>query len=156
MTHKTTNSKINYHSMTTTQVATILCVAPRTVAKWADSGKMKCWKINKDRRFDILDLIEFAKENNYENLLSKINILEIIKNSDNNNSITQNNIFQTEEYKTIIKEMNIKICQYKLIIEDVASCIGQGQVKMVLGSDECKINLSKRNELVRKIELLGL
>ena len=151
-----TSSKIKYNSMTTTQVANILCVAARTVSKWADSGRIKCWKINKDRRFDILDVIQFAKENNLENLLAKIDTEEIIKDIETNNSIINNKTIGTREYKKIIEDLNLKISECKSIIEEVNACLGQGQVKILIGSDECKISLSKRNALIRKIELYGV
>lgn len=57
-------------SMTTGQVAALLEVSARTVSKWGDSGKLKHWKINKDRRFSKADVFEFAKQNGFSRLLA--------------------------------------------------------------------------------------
>lgn len=50
---------------TTGSAAKVLSVAPRTVAKWCDSGKLKCYRIPQsgDRRIMREHLIEFCKLN---------------------------------------------------------------------------------------------
>lgn len=52
--------------LTTGQVAKICQVAPRTVSKWFDSGKLKGYRIpgSQDRRIPREYLIKFLKENN--------------------------------------------------------------------------------------------
>lgn len=49
--------------LTTGEVARIFAVAPRTVAKWFDSGLLKGWLIpgSKDRRFHLDDVRAFAE-----------------------------------------------------------------------------------------------
>src|SRR3954453_2539412 len=51
---------------TTGQVAKICKVAPRTVSKWFDSGKLRGYRIpgSQDRRIPREQLIRFLKENN--------------------------------------------------------------------------------------------
>jgi excisionase family DNA binding protein len=50
--------------LTTGQVADICKVAPRTVTKWFDSGRLKGYKIpgSRDRRIPLLELMKFMKE----------------------------------------------------------------------------------------------
>jgi len=50
--------------LTTGEVAKICNVAPRTVSKWFDSGRLKGYRIpgSKDRRIPLNDLIGFMKE----------------------------------------------------------------------------------------------
>ena len=50
---------------TTGQVAKICQVAPRTVSKWFDSGRLKGYRIpgSQDRRIPRDQLIRFLKEN---------------------------------------------------------------------------------------------
>lgn len=57
---------------TTGQVGKILSVAPRTAAKWCDSGKLKHYRIpgGTDRRVTRDALIEFIFENGMEGLRS--------------------------------------------------------------------------------------
>lgn len=52
-------------SFTTGDIAKIFNVAPRTVSKWADSGKLECYKLpgSKHRRVTKASLDKFAKEN---------------------------------------------------------------------------------------------
>ena len=70
-------------SMTTGQVAQLLEVSSRTVSKWGDTGKLKQWKINKDRRFCKSEIFEFAKQNGFSGLLTRKGIGEadIIKDT---------------------------------------------------------------------------
>jgi excisionase family DNA binding protein len=51
---------------TTGEIAKICGVAPRTVSKWFDSGRLKGYRIpgSKDRRVTVADLDAFARENN--------------------------------------------------------------------------------------------
>ena len=44
-------------------VARICCVAPRTAARWIDSGELKGYRIpmSKDRRVEVADLREFLE-----------------------------------------------------------------------------------------------
>ena len=53
------------HVFTTGQVAKICHVAPRTVSKWFDTGKLKGYRIpgSQDRRIPREQLIRFMKEN---------------------------------------------------------------------------------------------
>ncbi|HSV26712.1 MAG TPA: helix-turn-helix domain-containing protein [Sedimentisphaerales bacterium] len=53
-------------TLTTGQVAEICHVAPRTVTKWFDSGRLKGYKIpgSRDRRIPLAELKRFAKEYN--------------------------------------------------------------------------------------------
>lgn len=69
--------------MTTGQVAQLLEVSSRTVSKWGDTGKLKQWKINKDRRFCKSEIFEFAKQNGFSGLLNRKGIGEadIIKDT---------------------------------------------------------------------------
>ena len=50
---------------TTGQVAKICQVAPRTVSKWFDSGRLRGYRIpgSQDRRIPRKELIRFLKEN---------------------------------------------------------------------------------------------
>lgn len=49
------------HQVTTGQAAALLGVASRTIAKWIDTGKIPSWRINKDRRVLVSDLVKFAE-----------------------------------------------------------------------------------------------
>lgn len=49
------------HQVTTGQSAALLGVAPRTITKWIDAGKIPSWRVNKDRRVLLSDLIKFAE-----------------------------------------------------------------------------------------------
>lgn len=51
---------------TTGQIAKMCKVAPRTVTKWCDSGRLKCYRIplSEDRRIQEEHLIEFLKAHN--------------------------------------------------------------------------------------------
>ena len=53
-------------TLTTGQVAEICHVAPRTVTKWFDSGRLKGYRIpgSRDRRIPLSELKRFAKEYN--------------------------------------------------------------------------------------------
>jgi len=50
--------------LTSGDVAKMLCVAPRTVAKWCDTGRIPHWRIpgSRDRRFSPDDVVRFVKE----------------------------------------------------------------------------------------------
>jgi len=52
--------------LTTGQVSKICNVAPRTVCRWFDSGKLRGYRIpgSKDRRILLSGLIQFMKEHN--------------------------------------------------------------------------------------------
>jgi hypothetical protein len=49
---------------TTGQVAKIWSLAPRTVSKWCDSGRLSCYRLpgSQDRRITENNLVKFAKE----------------------------------------------------------------------------------------------
>jgi uncharacterized protein (TIGR02996 family)/excisionase family DNA binding protein len=51
---------------TTGQVAKLIRVAPRTVSKWFDSGRLRGYRVpgSQDRRIPRVELIRFLKENN--------------------------------------------------------------------------------------------
>lgn len=53
---------------TTGQTAGVCSVAPRTVAKWCDSGRLKCHRIpgSDDRRITRADLVAFARQEGVE------------------------------------------------------------------------------------------
>ena len=61
---------------TTGAIARICCVAPRTVSKWFDSGKLKGYRIpgSLDRRVQHHDLVAFLRENDLEHLLPGVNV----------------------------------------------------------------------------------
>lgn len=50
--------------LTTGDVARLFTVAPRTVSKWADSGRLKCWRVpgSQDRRFEAIDVARMLRE----------------------------------------------------------------------------------------------
>ena len=52
--------------LTTGDVAKICNVAPRTVSKWFDTGKLKGYRIpgSKDRRIPMDELVRFMKSHN--------------------------------------------------------------------------------------------
>lgn len=56
------------HVFTTGVVSKILSVAPRTVSKWVDTGRLKGHRIpgSQDRRVVYSDLITFVKSNNIQ------------------------------------------------------------------------------------------
>ena len=58
--------KLGEHFFTTGQVANICGVAPRTVAKWIDSGSLKGYRIpgSQDRRVMRDELIQFMRKHN--------------------------------------------------------------------------------------------
>jgi len=60
---------------TTGEVAKVCSVAPRTVAKWCDQGRIKCFRIpgSKDRRITEEWLIAFLNEHQgMEHLIKNI------------------------------------------------------------------------------------
>jgi len=59
--------KINARKQFTTgELARFLMVAPRTVSKWADIGKLPCYRLpgSLDRRFPVDGVLQFMKDNN--------------------------------------------------------------------------------------------
>ena len=50
--------------LTTGEVAKICCVAPRTVSKWFDTGRLRGYRIpgSRDRRIPLMQLIRFMKD----------------------------------------------------------------------------------------------
>jgi excisionase family DNA binding protein len=60
--------------LTTGQVAKICCVAPRTVSKWIDAGRLRGFRLagSQDRRIQLEYLIEFLKEHcmPFDNLIA--------------------------------------------------------------------------------------
>lgn len=61
---------------TTGAIARICCVAPRTVSKWFDAGKLRGYRIpgSLDRRVQHHDLVAFLRENDLEHLLPGVNV----------------------------------------------------------------------------------
>lgn len=56
--------KASRRILTSGEVAKIMCVAPRTVSKWYDSGRLRGWRLpgSLDRRFLAADVLAFARE----------------------------------------------------------------------------------------------
>lgn len=56
--------KVSRRILTSGDVAKILCVASRTVCKWADSGRLRGWRLpgSLDRRFLADDVLAFARK----------------------------------------------------------------------------------------------
>ncbi len=52
--------------LTTGEVAKICCVAPRTVSKWFDTGRLRGYRIpgSRDRRIPLTQLVRFMKDHN--------------------------------------------------------------------------------------------
>jgi two-component system, OmpR family, response regulator RpaA len=52
-------------ALTTTECAKFLQVAPRTVCKWFDAGRLKGWRVlgSQDRRIKVIVLVRFMKDN---------------------------------------------------------------------------------------------
>lgn len=50
--------------LTTGEVAKICCVAPRTVSKWFDTGRLRGYRIpgSRDRRIPLMQLVRFMKD----------------------------------------------------------------------------------------------
>jgi hypothetical protein len=70
------HSRLGRDLFTTGQIARILGVAPRTVCKWADGGRLPCYRLlttvenaHGDRRFLRADLEAFARQNGMQPLL---------------------------------------------------------------------------------------
>ncbi len=73
--------------LTTGDVAKICNVAPRTVSKWFDSGRLKGYRIpgSKDRRIPVNELIRFMKMHNMpttELSVGKMRVLIVDSNED--------------------------------------------------------------------------
>ncbi|MHC4338177.1 MAG: helix-turn-helix domain-containing protein [Planctomycetota bacterium] len=73
--------------LTTGDVAKICNVAPRTVSKWFDSGRLKGYRIpgSKDRRIPVNELIRFMKMHNMpttELSVGKMRVLIVDSNDD--------------------------------------------------------------------------
>ena len=73
--------------LTTGDVAKICNVAPRTVSKWFDSGRLKGYRIpgSKDRRIPVSELIRFMKMHNMPTAAlsaGKIRVLIVDSNKD--------------------------------------------------------------------------
>ena len=56
-----------YHSkrdqVTTGEAAKMLGVSMRTISNWMDKGSLPFWRVNKDRRMFVVDLLKFAEQN---------------------------------------------------------------------------------------------
>jgi len=73
--------------LTTGDVAKICNVAPRTVSKWFDNGRLKGYRIpgSKDRRIPVSELIRFMKLHNMPTAalpVGNIRVLVVDSNSD--------------------------------------------------------------------------
>ena len=84
---------------TTSDVARICNVAPRTVSKWFDNGYLKGYRIpgSKDRRIPIKELVSFMKENDMPMtsvLLGKMRVL--IVDSDEKGVLSLAGILRTK------------------------------------------------------------
>lgn len=121
-------------SMTTGQVAQLLEVSCRTVSKWGDTGKLKQWKINKDRRFCKSEVFEFAKQNGFSGLLTRKGIgeAEVIK--------------ETQDLEGCIEKMN----KYKAACDAATECFRNAKFNL---ETKCyQVTLEAKKKLLAAIE----
>lgn len=121
-------------SMTTGQVAELLDVSSRTVSKWGDTGKLRQWKINKDRRFSRLEVIEFAKQNGFSRLLASKGLgeTEIIK--------------ETKNLDECIEKMN----RYKAACDAATECFRSAKFNL---ETKCyQVTLEARKQFLAAVE----
>ena len=91
---------------TTGEVAKLCNVAPRTVSKWFDSGRLKGYRIpgSKDRRIPLNELIRFMKMHNIPATslpVGKTRVL-IIDNNTETSSALANNLKSKADYEVQI------------------------------------------------------
>ena len=123
--------------LTAGQAAAILKVASRTVSKWADTGKIKHWKVNNDRRFHIDDLVAFAKENGMSHLLEKN--LDAISDSSTSKDIN-------------IEVLNSKLKKAEAACKIAIDCLCESRFSL---SENCfKIDSDKKKSIVQALEMV--
>jgi excisionase family DNA binding protein len=116
--------------MTTGEVANLFSVSARTISKWGDSGKLKQWKVNNDRRFNTSDVVKFAIDNGMESLVSDLHIVEPTKSSSS---------------KDFHKD-------YLNLLSKIKSLINTG--KFCLEDKTYKISIDNKNDVIQSIELM--
>jgi len=130
-----TPRKRKLDSLTNGQVAKILKVSARTVSKWADLGKIKHWKVNKDRRFNIDDVIIFAKSMGMQCVIEK-----------ENDSFSES----LEVSNSVIAHLNKKISKLESACISAKNCLSESKFSI---SENCfKIEAEKKKKVSILIE----
>ena len=133
--------------LTTGQVAQICNVAPRTVSKWFDSGRLKGYRIpgSKDRRIPLNELLSFMKAHDIptDNLQQgKLRILIVDNRADFArklaDSIQDRGAFEVRCANNIFEAglMTLKFCPNVILIDLMSSGIDAHQVCSYVQSTE--------------------
>ena len=140
-----TNLRRNYtsvHQVTTGQAATLLGVASRTVSKWVDTGKIPSWRINKDRRMLLSDLIKFAeKEGIPVNIQDKVCALKV------DHGVTTMD-------KAII-DMRIRIDALTSLVALAEDCLSKGTVS-VGDSRTARVDADARKKFLDSLKMFKM
>jgi excisionase family DNA binding protein len=129
--------KANPNSLTSGQAAKVLNVSPRTLVKWSDSGKLKSWRVNNDRRYHLDDLIVFAKNNNMEQL--------VFKNQECTYGSDQTKEMIIQDLKDQVKKLTSAFLSVKHAFSDCRYCVSEDCFKIQASSK--KIISSKIHEV---------
>lgn len=140
-----TNLRRNYasvHQVTTGQAATLLGVASRTVTKWVDMGKIPSWRINKDRRMLLSDLVKFAeKEGIPVNIQDKVCALKV------DHGVTTMD-------KAII-DMRIRIDALTSLVALAEDCLSKGTVS-VGDSRTARVDADARKKFLDSLKMFKM
>ena len=133
--------------LTTGDVAKICNVAPRTVSKWFDNGRLKGYRIpgSKDRRIPVSELIRFMKLHNMPTAalpVGNIRVLVVDSNSDSASQLAQSLAEKTDyDIRTVASSFKTgavvqKFTPHVLIINLLAEGIDAAGICRSIRDDE--------------------
>jgi excisionase family DNA binding protein len=130
------------HQVTTGQAAALLGVASRTVAKWIDTGKIPSWRINKDRRVLLSDLIKFADSQGIPvNIDDKVCAMKVDHG-------------MTTMEKTV-NDMKIRIDALNALVALADECLSRGTVSLG-DSRTARVDADARKKFLDSLKLFKL
>ena len=133
--------------LTTGDVAKICNVAPRTVSKWFDNGRLKGYRIpgSKDRRIPVSELIRFMKLHNMPTAalpVGNIRVLVVDSNSDSASQLARSLAEKTDyDIRTVASSFKTgavvqKFTPHVLILNLLADGIDAAGICRSISDDE--------------------
>jgi len=130
------------HQVTTGQAAILLGVASRTVSKWVDMGKIPSWRINKDRRMLLSDLVKFAeKEGIPVNMDDKVCAMKV------DHGVTT--------MDKAINDMKIRIDALNTLVALADECLSKGTVSLG-DSRTARVDADARKKFLDSLKLFKM